>query len=260
MSNYNQLTEEQKKTLMSLVKLILSLVGDMYYRTTMEADSIRIRPRISNPPNASIQNKFQKYLLKLSEINLIAFEKAPIPVFIGQFPLTRVTSVESIKINYLNIDLLNRLLSDVGRVDGLTIPPIIQLRWYRFNSEMHVHIKNCLKENLEEKYNNLLTTQILGNTFRSPIGLTAPTIPVRLPNELLPDNKSNEVYDLVEILNIRERNPSDPSQRCNPITRKYFSLNEIIPAPEALEELKKRIATTQEPSNPTLKPNYCSIS
>lgn len=50
MSNCNQLTEEQKKTLMSLVKLILSLVGDMYYRTTMEADSIRIRPRISNPP------------------------------------------------------------------------------------------------------------------------------------------------------------------------------------------------------------------
>ncbi len=159
MSNYNQLTEEQKKTLMSLVKLTLSLVGDMYYRTTTETDSIRIRPRISNPPNASIQNKLQKILVKLSEINLIAFEKAPIPVFIGQFPLTRVTSVESIKINYLNIDLLNSLQSDVGRVDGLTIPPIIQLRWDRFNSEMHAHIKNCLKENLEEKYNNLLTTQ-----------------------------------------------------------------------------------------------------
>lgn len=242
MINYTQLDPVQKNHIEKLLQILLkALKLDFFYRVLAVNGHLFIRESTLHSPPSYYEDRLAKMIELINKKGLISFTRRELIVSPSHRPETNI-HVTAYRVDEINADLIafgrdNKPLG-VDEKTWAVISPEIKTRWDRFSKPLQEHIIKCMVENLEDKYNQLLTTRVLGETLRSPIGLEAPTIPVRLPNAVL--GSSKEIYDLIEILNLRERNPANPGQRRNPITREFFDLNQVIPAPDALNELKLR--------------------
>lgn len=116
------------------------------------------------------------------------------------------------------------------------IPSQVAAKWGEFSPELQDHLIQCVEADLPSLFSRISETAV-GATFLSPIGLTPPALPVRLPwpsgiaHASYPRADANCVYDITEVLRFEGRHPMD----CLP-----FRLNEIIPAPDALTALEER--------------------
>ncbi len=125
--------------------------------------------------------------------------------------------------------------------------PAIASRWDRFSAALQHHIIQCIQVDLQAKFNAMLVSQSgLGQTFVSPVSLENPSIPVLLPSSQKGENKT--YYDLMDVLNIQQRAPGSPELRLDPTTRESFKLDQVLPAPEALQKLQQR--AEQPPRGP----------
>lgn len=252
---YSQLSPGQKEFVQKFLGNFLKEQElDSFYRVQTDGDHLFIRESKQNPPQSSHKKNLDNLIELENAKGLIFFKKRrPIVASPMNRPNIKITETlfEAVEINP-NLMSLDNKPTGMNQKTWAIIPPEIKEYWGHFNNQLQQHIINCLAEKLDDRYDRLSTTRVLGNTYRSPIGLEAPKIPVRLPNAVL--GQSNEIYDLMEILNLpAERNPDNNlAQRRNPITREFFDLNQIIPAPKALEELKRR-ANVHAPS-PTPRP------
>jgi len=258
-SNLHDVRRRQfKLKLTMLTKEILELLlkhldCDSNYRVDYTGSKLVLRESSQHPPSETQKRHVDKLLSKLQEKDVLDYVEG--------FSNVRVTRDISVITPSKIITAVNpqKLLSLLGvqkekpdhlNVDEKTwalIPDEIKDRWDRFSGSMQKHIINCVSENLEEKFKQLVTTRVFGESMRSPISFGVPRIPVRLPNPLLARGVSNELYDLHDILQIRERSPSNPALRRDPITRAYFSLDQVVPDTEALENIKKRAQDEQAP-------------
>jgi hypothetical protein len=125
--------------------------------------------------------------------------------------------------------------------------------WDRFSAELQHHIIACIQADLASKYAALpvsVQEKRFGETYISPISAENPSIPVLLPSF---NTGAKHHYDLLEILQLQQRAPGRPDLRLDPITRALFGLHEVLPDPEALQQLQQR-AATQSVQGPRSKP------
>lgn len=225
---------------------ILELINCVqHYRVTRVGSDIIIRESTSNPAIERRKERFELFLAffhKAAEKEVFELKKAVIKAEIDGGNVT----IPCIKISHINIAKFAQVLgltSGSVKVDKEVwnvIPEAIKLRWSRFSAKMQEHIIHCCTPHADAGLLQTLNTAIFGNSMRSPIGFSVPKIPVRLPNSHLKSGVGNELYDLTEILAIRERHPERPELRRDPITRDYFSLDEVLPDTEALEKIQQK--------------------
>lgn len=261
MLNYTSLNSQQKNRVETILKMFLHRLHlSPYYRVEQTENSLRLRTSTQNPPEQRHKARLEMLLQLFMTQEFMQVEKirtaALAPIARGAYgavaiTLYRVTQVSPIL--FQNLRASNNCPDDIREELWAAMDLEIKQGWSHFSDALKTHIKTSLNANLQERYDNLLTTQVLGDTFRSPVGLSITAIPVRLPNARLESGASNEVYDLVEVLKF----PRDHNGHFrNPITRDTHRLIDIIPAPESTAELIRRLAAAEvpqrEPAVPTM--------
>lgn len=266
MISFDTLNRPQKNALKALTHVILRLCNaqDNYRIEESENGNFFIRASTQNPPPVRRVTRLRSMLNRLSrDINVNQSEVQVINLSNNLISVAKI-NITSVSDRVLDIfsSSANRSRQQSQRVPSDVNPPelwqafdkAIKGRWTRFSDSLRQHICQCYTANLDERIGNLAMTAILGDTFRSPVGLTHPRIPVRLPNSTLPNGQSNEVYDLLEILELsKSQDPADPRglpKRQDPMTRQFFGLEEVKAAPEALEALVERLDQAQQQEAP----------
>ena len=268
MIKFKDATPAQKKIVSSILKGMLVMANcDANYRILQDAEDLMIRQSTSNPPP---ERRRLRLMLVLVQNPLIKIKIGTIKV---RGHLNEQISIPTFFINEINEVFVNKIIakltkSPIKKPDDLDdliwshLPDEITKRWDRFSGAMQKHIVECVTADLPKLLAKIPDQKQadIGVTFMSPIGLSTPSLPVRLPppkkseadapaasgpadsKAAVTDVKAevNKVYDLLEILAIKERDPSDASRRRHPITHEYFSLQDVLPAADALIELKKR--------------------
>ncbi|KTC76468.1 Uncharacterised protein [Legionella bozemanae] len=226
-------------------KILEAINCAQHYRVMRSGADIVIRESTQNPPIPRRKERAELFLAffrKAAEKGAFELKDAVIKAEVDGEKVT----IPCVKISHVNIAKFAQALgltSGSAKVDEKiwnVIPEGIRLRWDRFSSKMQEHIVQCCTPHADAGLLQTLNTAIFGNSMRSPIGFSVPKIPVRLPNSRLEGGVGNELYDLTEILAIRERHPQRPELRRDPITRDYFSLDEVVPDTEALEKIQQK--------------------
>jgi hypothetical protein len=240
--------ERQGAKLVELVtnKILEAINCAQHYRVMRSGSDIVIRESTQNPPIERRKERvglFLAFFRKAAEKGAFELKDAVIKAEIDGEKVT----IPCIKISHVNIvkfaQALGLISSGSAKVDEKiwnVIPEGIRLRWDRFSSKMQDHIVQCCTPHADAGLLQTLHTTVFGSSMRSPIGLSVPKIPVRLPNSRLEGGVGNELYDLTEILAIKERHPQRPELRRDPITRDYFSLDEVVADTEALEKIQQK--------------------
>ena len=246
MISFKDATSLQKNIIFSILKSILKKIGcEANYRFHQGEESLMIRESTLNPPT-----QMQRIILRLSlrKNPFFTIKMAKIKV-IGHL---EQISIPTFFLHKINENLTNEFIEKIAKlvvkkpddIDDIMwahLPDEITLRWNRFSVSMKKHLIECMAVDLPNLFSKMADQDPhhgLGKTFISPIGLSAPSFPVRLPSSA---SQAEKVYDLLEVLAIQDRDPSDTTRRCHPLTpRVYFSLHDVLPASDALAELKKR--------------------
>lgn len=242
--SYGSADQSQKRQLKLLLTIIFASAGTLlkHYRIEESTNHLFIRPSTSSAPELRHIERFHVILTSLHLLGLIKTRNA-------RGLLSNRSSIQLINISEFDPDLVAQILpanhvrnapNNVEEHIWRMLPVEITLRWQRFNPPLQAHIIECVKANLADQFEQI-NTQLLGQTMRSPILFTLPTIPVRLPDQ-------HNIYDLKEILNIQQRDPANPARRAHPLTGEYFGLEQVIAAPDALSQLQHRIQNAMFPS------------
>ncbi|KTD70812.1 hypothetical protein Ltuc_2823 [Legionella tucsonensis] len=243
-------SQEKERKGAKFVELVANKILEMincaqHYRVMRIGSDIIIRESTQNPPIARRKERVELFLAffrKAAEKGSFELKDAVIKAEIEGEKAT----IPCIKISHVNLAKFAQVLgltSGSSKVDPKiwnVIPEGIRSRWDRFNSKMKEHIVQCCTPHADVGILQTLHTTVFGDSMRSPIGFSVPKIPVRLPNPHLENGVGNELYDLTEILAIRERHPQHPDLRRDPITRDYFSLHDVLADTEALEKIQQK--------------------
>lgn len=226
---------------MVLNKLLKSLNCEEHYRVEILPDGLRIRESTQNPPIQRRKERFEAVLKVLESHGIFKFSDHRGRGLVGghevDISYKTMSKVNVAKLfEFLGLSATKKP-ENVDEHVWASVPKEIQSRWERFTPEMQEYIVTCCSENAEKNIADLLDTKLITDSKRSPISMDVPKIPVRLPNKNLKNGVSNEVYDLTELINIKQRDPKHPELRADPITRNFFDLREVIPAKEAREAI-----------------------
>jgi hypothetical protein len=239
-------TSDQKIATIKLLNVLLRILNYQNNYRVHDRDGIAIRESTTFPPSPSTSVRFKATLKALgigvssSNITVIDLFRTPRQVF--------QHLVQSMDDKLLDV-LVRATIKKPDDVDELTwsrVPEDVASRWPRFSPALQHHLIESVKADLASKFAELSDGDV-GMTFLSPIGLTPPALPVRLPVDVAVDDRHaevNKVYDLSELLSL-EKISADGLRR-NPITRKPFSLGDILPAEDALRALQERSAKALE--------------
>lgn len=238
----------QKKKLLEILRGILKENNLQSHFAIDESPRLMIRIKTSNPPTNKQLEIMAHVLLEnpLIEIKQGILEmssssrKIRIPIFV----------ISKINKSIIDEQLQIKKPEDVDDLSWAIFSDAIKEKWEDLSTPMKHHLLECVKINLSQMFAKI-PEEKLGQTFKSPISFEAPSFPVRLPGaDPQKDSHAacNMVYDLNEILAINERDPKNDARYSHPLTREYFILNEVIPAQDALIELKAR---AEQASNPT---------
>ncbi|WED43131.1 hypothetical protein [Legionella cardiaca] len=216
------------------------------YRVSMTGTHLILRESSQTPPPERRKERVDALFSLFQEKGIFTFDEEAIAINVPDREATIVPCkvISKINLQKLFVFLGGATVEKPDHVEEktwLVMPKEIKLRWHRFSEPMQEHIVKCMSENLEERFKLLVTTEVYGKSVRSPISFEVPKIPVRLPNTNLPNGASNELYDLMEILNIKQRHPTNEALRRDPVTRNYFSLAEVIPDNEALGKIAQQV-------------------
>lgn len=226
----------------AIIKKLLELSNcSQHYRVEILNDGLIIRESTQNPPIQRRKERFEGLVRKLEGEGIFKFADARgVGIVDGQEVNIPCKSVTQINVRKLFVFLglgVDEKPQNVEESVWVVIPKEIKVRWNRFSPELQEYIVMCCEPHAGFNIVNLLETKLITDSKRSPITFDVPNIPVHLPNPDLKSGASNEVYDLVEVLNIKQRDPDHPERRADPITRRYFDLTEVIPAKEAREKI-----------------------
>ncbi len=244
---YHQVSQTQKDNFFGLIRGIFDLYApeeQSHYRISQDHLGICVKERTLNSPPNDLKEKIETIVSNLNDMRLLEYRRTNVSIRLGlnMFP------VPSIVIERVNTELMDQLLDSSPEEVPIQIPENIQRYMNEFSPELQEYIKQCLRENLREAFERNPSTMILMSIAPSPIGLTRHLqIPVRLPNAVL--GVSNEHYDLVE-LSILPTNAD--GSRNDPLNRQPFRLDQIIPAPEILQQIKDRMLGARDRSPMTL--------
>ncbi len=225
-----------------VIKLLLNIANcSNHYRVEILIGELIVRESTQDPPIPRRKERFEKLVRILEDKGVFKFvDKELLTRVDGQEKIIPCKSVIQINVNklfeFLQMDFSDKP-ANIEESTWAAIPKAVKSRWRRFSSDMQVYIAECCKSNAEDRVFDLLQTRLITDSKRSPITFDVPKIPVRLPNPDLDGGASNEVYDLIEVLNIQQRDPEHFERRADPITRRFFDLSEVIPAKEARESI-----------------------
>lgn len=244
----NDATPDQKQVIIKLLNLLLGILHCQENYRVHELDGIVIRESTSFPPAPSTATRFIAILNALK----IDIKLGVIPVidFFGQqrrVPRIFVKSVDDRLLDaFASATIKIKKPDDVDELTWSRLPKDVVSRWHRFSPALQYHLIDAVRADLASKFAELSDGD-LGVTFISPIGLAPPGLPVRLPVDVTVEDRRaevNKVYDLSELLSLEKI--SADGLRMNPITRKPFSLVDILPAEDALRALQERAAKALE--------------
>lgn len=212
-----------------------------HYRVEAIQGVLRIRESTQHPPVQRRKQRFEDIIGILESKEIFKFSDNIVRAMIDgreeNIPCKNLTQINLRKLfEFIGLDI-SKKPANIEESIWAAIPTEIKSRWGRFGRDMQEYIVECCKVNAEERVFDLLQTKLVTDSKRSPISFDVPKIPVRLPNSDLEGGASHEVYDLIEILNIQQRDPQNPERRADPLTRRYFNLNEVIPAREVRENI-----------------------
>lgn len=226
----------------AIIKKLLDISNcSQHYRVEISGDCLKIRESTQQPPIQRRKERFEELVRQLEGKGIFKFADTH---FVGiidgreiNIPCKSVTQINVRKLcAFLGLGVTEKP-QNVEESVWVVIPNEIKIRWNRFSPELQEYIVTCCEPNAGDNIVNLLETKLITDSKRSPITFDVPNIPVHLPNPDLKGGASNEVYDLVEILNIKQRDPNHPERRADPLTRRYFDLKEVIPAKEVHEKI-----------------------
>ncbi|GEM_PF-6152358 len=255
MIDFKNANQAQKSIVTGLLKGMLQLIHcQENYRLEEKGGHLIIRESASHPPSERQQAMLRHTLSQLSPF--IAVHPSQMRAIIGEGIFAKVRIVPFFDIHEINEATVNATIASLNpagvvkpaEIDDLAwarLPGEVKERWGRFSPEMQKYLVECTAVNLPNLFHQVSEARLddLGLTFLSPISFGPPPFPVRLPTPTSVDDVRadvNKVYDLLEVLAIAGRDPHDRSRRSHPVTREYFSLNEVLPAPDALMALKER--------------------
>lgn len=222
-------------------KLLESIHCSQHYRVEMASSYLRIRESTQNPPIERRKKRFEESMKTLQENGVFNLADGTLQAKVDDkdvsIPFKKIDKIDlSNFFKWLGIDISSKP-DDVDNKVWTVIPNEIKLRWDRFSDALQQHIVTCCAPNAEQGFNQIFETKMFGQSMRSPITFDVPKIPVRLPNDRLPEKVGNELYDLMDILKIEERDPANPKRRRDPMTRDYFDLKQVVPDKEAYEKI-----------------------
>jgi hypothetical protein len=240
-------TPEEK--LIAILSEILKRVNlSEVFKVQSFRDNVAIRNSLGNPPSDRQKATRDSFIQVMQRESLFASrDKLLIPANPDRrMPEIRMTIIRGL--NPRNIDRLYNALQrtpqqpNAATTDGSDnplfreLPEIVKSHWASLSQAVRDHALECQAIVQQEALmRDIADSGKIGDTFRSPISLEHPDIPVRLPT-LDREGKtvpSNEVYDLAtEVLILR--------RKLNPTSRYPFTLNQIIAAPEARDALRTR--------------------
>ena len=254
-------TSLQKEIVLNMLKALLSMFNcTNNYQIVQDREDILIRQRTGTPPSKEKHKELSDYF---ADYPFIRMEIVDLKLKGRSGQLLHIPSFLIKEIDDTFIDTLvakpkkTKKPDDVEELIWFRLPEGITLRWKRLSKELQNHIIACANADLSSLYAKILGAKKteMGKTFISPISSSTPSIPVRLQLPKPPiaaqsgaaaavgansGAEVDKVYDLLEILEIEKRDPADENKRCHPLTGQYFSLDVVIPAADALKELKKR--------------------
>lgn len=245
MMNYRDENPAELAFVVSLIKKILLLVNcAQHYRVDIKDGSIFIRESTQYRPPQRRSRRFQVIVNALAAGGFVRLRLGEIRGIVNEENVI----IPFYRLDQINIEKFFQLLGLAGprKPQGveekiwMAIPNEIKAHWSQFSVPMQEHIIVCCTPNAEENFDNLLQSKLITDSLRSPVTFAVPKIPVRLPNMLLERKVGNEVYDLMDILNLKQRDPDHPEKRLDPMNRQPFSLNEVIPDPEARERILQK--------------------
>ncbi len=215
-----------------------------HYRVEITHKGLRVRESTQNPPSLKKKNLFITLMINLQAVGIFKF--------VNKLEVVNVDG-KNVNLNYIfvtqiNIKNLSALLGidltgkpeNVDEKVWAVIPEEIKSRWNRFSPDIQAYIVTCCETKAEDGFASLLETKLISDSKRSPLTFEVPNIPVRLPNPDLESGASNEVYDLVEVIKIRERDPNHPERRLDPMNRRPFDLKDVVPAREMREAIMQQ--------------------
>ncbi len=238
--------EETIKNIENILNQIFtSLELSSVLRIEKRKSCIIIRESTSNQPTPDQRNLFKKIMLSNNLSVVLPIETTKITLMVSNNVIFSKLTAFSIPHSKINAAIVNEFAANLkkglmekskpGNIElklWAAIPEAIRKEWKNFNDALQKHILACVKPNfIIEDFSRLCQSDVLGDSFRSPIGLSVPKIPVRLPNQHLANGVSNEVYDLNEVLKFKGKDP---------INRGQFNLKDIIPATKAHQEILER--------------------
>ncbi|WP_347251282.1 hypothetical protein [Legionella sp.] len=227
--------------------LLKSIDCDQNYRVNNTGSQLIVRESTQHPPSEKQKKAVDKLFGLLQQKDYLDFIESFVEVQVTRdtsimTSSRTITSVSPRKLLFLlGVKEEKPAQINVDEKTWALIPKEIRGRWDRFNAPMQKHIINSIMaENPEERFSQMVTGRVFKDSGDELVAYAhgIPRIPVRLPNPSVASGVSEEIYDLRQILEIKERHPKDPFLRRNPTTGAYFKLDEVIPDAEALENKK----------------------
>jgi hypothetical protein len=241
-------SKEQKLVVTAILNTILKgLRIDHHYKILQDRDDIMVRQSTSNPPSSHQSKLLTQFLAELPLVKIKVgniqmrgmYEQIKIPTFF-------ITEINAALANQIVAKLSGSIAKKPAEVDEFTwsqLPKDITMRWDRFSPDLQKHLVDCIGADLQKHLAAIpdAMQSAIGITVQSPVGREAPSFPVRLPGATANPGEEkrdvNAVYDLMEVLAFQK---DARGVRKNPLTREKFELNQVLPAPDALVEIKKR--------------------
>lgn len=253
----------QKEVTAAILKIILKALNCYEnYRILDDGEDLMIRQSTGTPPPERRQVRLAMVLshLPFLKIKLGAIQtRAAIGVI--RIPTFFINEIDEAFIaKFMSASTAVKKPVEVDDLVWSRLPNEALENWTRFSAPLQKHLIECAATDLATLFSKA-PEDAVGVTFLSPVGLDAPSFPVRLPlppaaggaggaGAAAADVRAdvNKVYDIVEVVKMRGKNP---------LTRASFTLEEVLPASDALKILKERVEKAvgdDEPGAGTARP------
>ena len=203
-------TTEEKRLAKRYLQAVLSntFQASSHYQVVSHPHvAIAIMPNKTNPPHPETEERLEERLRGLRAIQVLTSEPSRIFVVASEGPVSiAITQVTHANIPLMQETLLQEEHFSVEPFEAdmrawIALPLIIQHHWAAFNTQLRVHIMDCMMQHLESRSSVELKNSEIYCTF------FASSLPRTLPSILVHDPEVNRSCELIELLTATHKNP-----------------------------------------------------